>query len=447
MKPSRKASRKPSSPSQTRMRNRGKRKRRLSRKAPPPNQKYTIQLRQMLSALLPARGLLLIEEGKRWTDRLLVMVMLLMAFSSFNTLADRFVEARDIVGDMYKTRRRTGWTYTGFTAALALRSDLLLGRVTDHLRRRTVEAAGSSWKVGRHLAFGVDGTKSDAPRTQDNEEGLQIGGKRKSGPQHLVVALQHLGTGFPGLSGATWPPGPSGAACSNCCRPSRSGPWWWAMPVLWATACWARFRRRDIRSWCVPEPTSRCSRNSATRSRRRAEALCIYGPIRRGARPTAPAAADDHGHRPAEGADVPAHEPLGKGTDLQGGPHPVQTSLGNRGILSRVQADPGGKMLSKTPGNSGRELDWTMAAYWMLGLMLWENRVEKAPVTQGLAWAYDWSAAPWRAGATAAAPCWPPGGKSPWIITSATAPRPPGTGPTKRTIRPAECPFSACPLP
>lgn len=45
------------------------------------------------------------------------------------------------------------------------------------------------------------------------------------------------------------------------------------------------------------------------------------------------------------------------------------------------------KMLSDTPLHAGVELDWTMVGYWMLGLLLWENRTEQAATTQGLAWA------------------------------------------------------------
>ena len=157
---------------------------------------YTLQLRAAMRRYLPWRGLPLLGAG-RWTDRLLVMVMLLMVFASSPTLQDRLAEARTAVVTMYVSRRRPGTSYGGFIKKLRKHSARLLDLVIQTLRQRLRASAGGHWKVGRFLAFGVDGSKSDAPRTRANQQTLKIGGKRKSGPQQLLVTLMHVGTGLP----------------------------------------------------------------------------------------------------------------------------------------------------------------------------------------------------------------------------------------------------------
>ena len=42
-------------------------------------------------------------------------------------------------------------------------------------------------------------------------------------------------------------------------------------------------------------------------------------------------------------------------------------------------------MLSDNPAHAGVELDWTLTGYWLLGLLLWEGRGDKAQVTCGVA--------------------------------------------------------------
>lgn len=156
---------------------------------------YTIALRQAIVRFLPPRGLPLCGKG-RWTDRLLVMVMVLLVFSTQSTLKDRFFEARQAVVAMYASRRRPGKTCEGFMAKITRQARRLLACLGPHLRLQTQRLAGAHWRIGRWLAFAVDGTKVDCPRTRDNQRRLKIGGRKKSGPQMLLVCLMHLGTGL-----------------------------------------------------------------------------------------------------------------------------------------------------------------------------------------------------------------------------------------------------------
>jgi len=159
------------------------------------HQEYTIGLREAITRFLPARGLPLLGKG-RWTDRLLLWVALLMAFSSVAALKDRFTEARHIAVAMYPSRRRPGKTPEGFMAKLARQGRRILETVCNHLRAQIPTLTGIQWRVGKWLVFAVDGTKIDCPRTRDNQAHLKIGGRTKSGPQMLLVSLLHLGTGL-----------------------------------------------------------------------------------------------------------------------------------------------------------------------------------------------------------------------------------------------------------
>ena len=346
---------------------------------------YTLQLRAAMRRYLPWRGLPLIGSD-RWTDRLLVTVILLMAFSSLGSLQDRFAEARDVVVHMYGSRRRPGKSYAGFINKLRKHSARLLARVTQALRHRMIHSAGVSWKVGRHLAFGADGTKADAPRTRANQEGLKIGGKNKSGPQQLLVMLMHVGTGLPwswrrgqasaserGLLREQLGELPAGALLlmdagftgyELLCRILSAG----HQVLVRAGANVTLLRKLG---WVVKEkgelvylwPTRAQEEGEEPLVLRRI--VVVDGRNRRMCLLTS--ILDEADLTEREAVEL-YHRRWGIELFYRG----LKQTLGRR------------KMLSDSPRNAQVELDWTMAGYWMLGLLLWEHRAEKAPVTCGL---------------------------------------------------------------
>jgi hypothetical protein len=158
------------------------------------------QLRQLVSDLLPSKGLPILPGNfrQRWTLRLLVMGAILLAWQPSLTLKDRFAEARWQLMQMHPGRRGVGKTYQGFIAALLKVSQALLALVVASLQQAVREvAAESCWCVAGWCVFGVDGSKIDCPRTAANEKELGIGGRKKSGPQMLLTLLFHVGSGLP----------------------------------------------------------------------------------------------------------------------------------------------------------------------------------------------------------------------------------------------------------
>jgi len=156
---------------------------------------YPIELRRAIAEFLPTRGLPLMAP-RRWTDRVLSLVMLLTVWATAATLKDRFAGARQAVVLMYLSRKRPGKSFVGFMSAIVRHSDRLIALIAGELRESLPGRLGRQWRIGSWLAFGVDGTKIDCPRTKANQKHFPSGGKNKSGPQMLLVCLIHLGSGL-----------------------------------------------------------------------------------------------------------------------------------------------------------------------------------------------------------------------------------------------------------
>ena len=161
------------------------------------------ELRAGVSRFLPRAGLPLLSDKSslRWVPRMLVVGAILFAWDASATLGDRFAAARDAVIAMFRSRRRPGKDAQGFLRTLCRQSPGLLATVTTRLRRCVRRIAGRShWHTaagaGRWLAFGVDGSRVECPRTAANEAALGCAGRKKTGPQLFVTSVFHVGTGL-----------------------------------------------------------------------------------------------------------------------------------------------------------------------------------------------------------------------------------------------------------
>jgi len=123
--------------------------------------------------------------------------MILTVWSSANTLKDRFRETRDCITAMYPSRRRVGETYQGFVKQLLSLGNVLLMPVMEHLRQRLKEIAQKHWTRDGFLAFAVDGSRVNMPRSESNENAFGCGGVKGTGPQAWLTTLWHVGTGLP----------------------------------------------------------------------------------------------------------------------------------------------------------------------------------------------------------------------------------------------------------
>lgn len=134
---------------------------------------------------------------RRWTASMLAVGMVLMAWGSEPTLAQRFEATVESLDELYPGRRRSGRTYQGFVRALGRVGPRLGRRMRARLRQAVRAAAAERWRLGPWVVMGVDGWRFDAPRTLANEQGLGCGGRSGSGPQVWATTLLHLATGLP----------------------------------------------------------------------------------------------------------------------------------------------------------------------------------------------------------------------------------------------------------
>jgi len=161
-------------------------------------QAYHRDLLHAIGKFLPRRGLPLQSgDGRtRWTDRLLVVMAMMMALQPAGTLKDAFEACWHVVTGMYPTRRRAGHTYEGFIKALQKRSGRLLEIVSRALRETVRSVAGCYWKMDGWIVMGVDGSRIECPRTAANEAAFGCAGRNKTGPQQFVTTVLHVGTGL-----------------------------------------------------------------------------------------------------------------------------------------------------------------------------------------------------------------------------------------------------------
>jgi IS4 transposase len=153
-----------------------------------------------MGRFLPRRGLPLMAPGGKiaWTPRLLVICALLMFMSKAQSLKDRFDEARQATVSMYPSRKRPGKTFEGFIGRLAKVSRELLGILCEYFRQSVRQiAAAAHWNVEGWTLFAVDGTRVECPMTKANEKQFGCAGKSKTTPQQFLTMLLHLGTGLP----------------------------------------------------------------------------------------------------------------------------------------------------------------------------------------------------------------------------------------------------------
>jgi hypothetical protein len=164
----------------------------------PSSQSYHRELLHATRTFLPHRGLPLQspKNSVRWTDRLLVITAVLLAWQTAPTLKDAFEMCWPVVTGMYPTRRRIGRTYGGFIGALARRSARLLSIVQEALRAGVRVVAGRYWRIDGWVVMGVDGSRVDCPRTAANEAAFGCAGKAKTTPQQLLTIVLHVGTGL-----------------------------------------------------------------------------------------------------------------------------------------------------------------------------------------------------------------------------------------------------------
>ncbi len=137
------------------------------------------------------------QRKKRWTLQPTIYQAILMAYEPSASLKNRFIYARQCLVEMFPNRKRPGETYQGLVKAIRKIPSEILEQLQLHLCRMHRKIAGRFWKVSGWIPFATDGSRVETPRTKANQEAFGCAGREKTGPQMLLTALYHLGSGLP----------------------------------------------------------------------------------------------------------------------------------------------------------------------------------------------------------------------------------------------------------
>lgn len=157
---------------------------------------YPRQLLQSIQSLLNPRPFArLTGSARRWTTWRLLMAALLMGWDESPALRQRWRQTREFLRRLWPTAR-LGHCYRGFIDALQARSPAMLSELGRQFRLRLQQLPATMRLVDGWLAFAVDGTRANCPRSAANEKAFPRAGRQKSPPQVGLVSLRHLASGM-----------------------------------------------------------------------------------------------------------------------------------------------------------------------------------------------------------------------------------------------------------
>jgi hypothetical protein len=141
------------------------------------------------------RGLRKPRKDARWGVHHLTLVLLAMTWCLGDSAPERFEMARGIVAICRPKRRRAGRTFPGFQKALVRLPMRPLVALSAAVRARLLVTFGAALRDGGFIPIGCDGSRQEAPRTDELLRRLPKAGKDDSAPSLWVTAYVHLTTG------------------------------------------------------------------------------------------------------------------------------------------------------------------------------------------------------------------------------------------------------------
>ena len=195
-----------------------------SRVSPVLNSRYLGQALQWLLAGIDWKSIVF-QKDCTWTPRRLVSAALLWAWSDEQSLGERFLSARRLVAHLFPRQEPLAGSSQAFMKLLRRWTARLVGLLTIALRKRMQTTLSAQWETGGFVAFGVDGSRVELPRTKSHEAayspspkrsgkkkrnrrkqpGNAAHSKKANTPLMWLTTMFHLGTGLPW----GWRTGPS----------------------------------------------------------------------------------------------------------------------------------------------------------------------------------------------------------------------------------------------
>jgi hypothetical protein len=136
------------------------------------------------------------KAADRWSLHPVVVVALLMTWTTGDSQAERFASARAVYVARHQHNKRPGKKLSGFQQALARVPLPLLRALRAAVRRVLTEAFGRFWLCDGFTILACDGSRLECPRSAELEKCLGCAGKKDSAPTLFVTALVLLPLGL-----------------------------------------------------------------------------------------------------------------------------------------------------------------------------------------------------------------------------------------------------------
>lgn len=160
----------------------------------------------------------------RWSPRALAMAAILWTWSNESTLHERFFVSRRLILHLLSPVAGLASSYQAFMKVLRRWTEPLIKALQFALRKQLQDKLASRWAFHGWVAFGVDGSRMELPRTVSHVQayapssgrpGKRKRSRRRSGsvaharmaqvPHLWITTMFHVGTGLPW----DWKMGPS----------------------------------------------------------------------------------------------------------------------------------------------------------------------------------------------------------------------------------------------
>lgn len=133
---------------------------------------------------------------QRWNLHPLVMVMVLMTWTSGDSEAERFASARAFYVARHQREKRPGASFQGFQQALAKLPQPVLQALLAAVRQRLTQLYQRYWSSNGFVVLACDGSRLECPRSAALEKRLGCCSKPDSAPMLYVTALVLLPAGL-----------------------------------------------------------------------------------------------------------------------------------------------------------------------------------------------------------------------------------------------------------
>jgi hypothetical protein len=136
------------------------------------------------------------KTAPRWDLHPLVLVLLLMTWTTGDSEAERFATARACYVARHQHGKRPGQSLAGFRRALAKLPLPVLHAVFAGVRAGLRQLFQRCWRSDGFLVLAIDGSRQECPRSAALEKGLGRCGKPGSAPMLMISALVLLPAGL-----------------------------------------------------------------------------------------------------------------------------------------------------------------------------------------------------------------------------------------------------------